>query len=53
MTLKSGIIVPYESFADCHIEDVTSGNMRIKYVEEFIDANAFNKSFAPFIEAKT
>ena len=52
MTLKSGTIVPYESFIEYHIEEDPSGNMKIKYAEEFIDANAFNKGFAPFIEAK-
>ena len=53
MTLKSGSVVPYESFIDYHVGEDPSGDMKIKYAEEFIDANAFADAFAPFMEAKT
>ena len=53
MTLKSGSVITYESFTDSHIDEDPSGNMKIRYAEEFIDANTFNDAFAPFTEAKT
>ena len=52
MTLKSGAIIPYESFIAADIDEDSSGNKKIKYAEEFMDANAHAKAFAPYVVAK-
>ena len=52
MTLKSGSIVPYESFIEYHVDEDPSGDMKINYAEEFVDANTITHGFAPFTEAK-
>ena len=40
MTLKSGTVVTYESILVLEIDEDPSGNKKIKYTEEFVDANA-------------
>jgi len=53
VTLKSGSIVAYESFASVGVDDDPSGNKKVKHIEEFIDANAQTQAFDPFVAAKT
>ena len=52
MTLKSGPTVAYESFVAMEFDKDPSGNKKVKHVEEFIDANAHAKGFAPYMAAK-
>ena len=52
MTLKSGPTVTYESVLAMDIDEDSGGNKKIRYVEEFIDANAHAKGFAPYMAAK-
>ena len=47
--LKSGPVVPYESIIRGSMDEDSSGNMKIKYAEEFMDAKTFTQAFAPFL----
>ena len=52
MALKSGPAVTYESFITVEIAEDPSGDKKVKYIEEFIDTNAFSQAFAPYMAAK-
>ena len=53
VALKPGSVVAYELITNCHIDKDPSGKMKMKYAEEFINANGPTNGFAPFIGAKT
>jgi len=52
VTLKSGSAVTYESFIAMEIGEDASGNQKIKYADEFVDANAYTQGFVPFMPEK-
>jgi len=52
VVLKSGPTVTYESFIAFEFAEDPSGNKKIKSMDEFIDANAHSRGYAPFWEGK-
>ena len=54
MKLKSGPTVHYESFISVGIDEDPnlSGDRKVKYIDEFMDANAYSQAFAPYMAAK-